>query len=404
MHMDNLIGLNSESDSISESFTFYSKKFDFSKTDTRWSLRLRHSEIDAEDLTSLKLTNINHPNFLRQSIETNDNFVYFSYEINEMGISFAELKTWSNAEKLRVCLNVLKLRECLTDLPIDFFLHPVNIFITNNGIPKIAYRELAKVSSPYSMTENEFLLQWKTFVAYLFSNEDYQSLYEGALGVVKLPDFIKTLISHGTLSKAEEEIAQLYVRIKAEEDKKYKRLPVQRYKKYKKASLILGLLSAVLLLAVLFFSLIVVPVQKKLLGAATAFNKEDYKKVIHELEPIKKVYLPAEQKFELAFSYLQAQAFSAEEKTAYNLQLTANQSPLLTDYWLQIGTGDYDLALDTAKRLEDNHLKLYALDLAIEEAKMAPELSGSERDTRLGYLEGEHKKYSDELKGSEQTE
>jgi uncharacterized membrane protein YukC len=122
------------------------------------------------------------------------------------------------------------------------------------------------------------------------------------------------------------------------------------------------------------------------------------------LEPIKNVYLPEEQKFELAFSYLQEQGFSDEEQIAYNLQIVVEKSPLLTDYWIQIGTGDYDLALDTAKRLEDNHLKLYALDLAIEEAKMDPELSGIERDSRLSHLEGEHNKYSDELKALDEAE
>jgi len=395
--MDNIVDLNSES------FRFNSKKFNFLKNDSQWSLRLRHSEIDTEDLTSLKLTNINHPDFLNQTIETNDNFIHFSYVIDEEGISFDEIKTWSNAEKLRICLNVLKLRECL-DLPIDFFLHPINIFITKNGIPKIAYRELAEISSPYSLTENEFLLQWKTFVAYLFTDEDYMSLYKGALGVVKLPAFVRNVISYGTLSKSEEKMRKLYGQIKAEEDKKYKRLPVRRYKNYKRASIILGLLSVVLLVAVLFFALFAVPVQRNIISAGNAFYKGEYRKVINNLEPIKNVYLPEEQKFELAFSYLQEQGFSDEEQIAYNLQIVVEKSPLLTDYWIQIGTGDYDLALDTAKRLEDNHLKLYALDLAIEEAKMDPELSGIERDSRLSHLEGEHNKYSDELKALDEAE
>src|SRR5690625_7975617 len=70
-------------------------------------------------------------------------------------------------------------------------------------------------------------------------------------------------------------------------------------------------------------------------------------------------------------------------------------------YWIHIGRGESQEAIDTARRLEDRDLIIYGLLKQREQIKADQSLSGSEREEELKVVEQEMQEYKDEMKQEE---
>ena len=137
------------------------------------------------------------------------------------------------------------------------------------------------------------------------------------------------------------------------------------------------------------------PFKEKLLQADTAYLKVDYTGVIDELEGVAPSSLPTTQKYELATSYLQGLNFSEDQKKVILNNVTLKSDSLYLHYWIYIGRHDFTQALDTAKRIDDSDLIIYALRKEIKATRDNEKLSGEQREKKLSELEGEYKKYWD---------
>ena len=132
-----------------------------------------------------------------------------------------------------------------------------------------------------------------------------------------------------------------------------------------------------------------------LLAADEAFVKVDYSGVIDKLDKINREDLPYTQKYELAYSYIQGFDFSDEQKAVILNNVTLKSDELYLDYWISIGRGQVDDSIDTAKRLDDADLILYALLEKREQVRENKNLSGSEREELLSEIDTEYQKYWD---------
>lgn len=118
---------------------------------------------------------------------------------------------------------------------------------------------------------------------------------------------------------------------------------------------------ALLLLPLIYLVFFQAPFKEKLLQADTAYLKVDYTGVIDELEGVAPSSLPTTQKYELATSYLQGLNFSEDQKKVILNNVTLKSDSLYLHYWIYIGRHDFTQALDTAKRIDDSDLIIYAL-------------------------------------------
>ena len=73
--------------------------------------------------------------------------------------------------------------------------------------------------------------------------------------------------------------------------------------------------------------------------------------------------------------------------------VTLKTEDLYLEYWIEIGRGNADDALDIAKRLDDSDLILYAIAQEMENVRNDDSLSGSDRESQLDDLQSEYDKY-----------
>lgn len=388
-----------------ERFVFGEQPFIYEKNETSWQLKLKRSDVASQDLRELLLLDLHHPLFLEQTMEADEDSVTFTYELEPHGLSYEELKTRTISERLRLALNVFSLESSL-DLPVTFLLHPDNLFITKNAQAKIAYRGVPGIMTPQSLSAEDFLRQAKCFTVTLFSDLDFMDLYNGSLELETLPDFLNELRQTTTISDAMAVLEKYYLEKADQEKSNLVLVPSRRHRVFKLATIWLTAGIILLFIPLVYLIFLQNPFKEKLLQADTAFIKVDYSGVITELEGIAPSSLPNTQKYELAYSYIQGLEFSSDQKKVILNNVTLKSDELYLIYWIQIGRNKFEDALDTAKRINDSDLILYALTQEIKQVREDDKLSGKDREAKLDSLENEYKKYWDsrsELLASESS-
>lgn len=377
-----------------EEFIFGDQPFVYEKSEAVWDLRLKRSDIASQDLRELLILDLHHPLFLEQSVQVDEDHVTFRYELAAHGLSYEEMRARPVSERLRLALNVFGLAEAL-DLPVTFLLHPSNLQITKDAQIKIAYRGVAGIMAPKSMSPADFLRQAVCFTVTLFSSLDFMTLYQGGLELEDLPAFLTKLREAGDLDSARGLLETVYLEEKTKEEATLTLVSSRRFRLYQLASLWLGLASVVLLLPLLYLVFFQNPFKEKLLQADTAFLKVDYSGVIDRLEGVAPASLPMTQKYELATAYIQGLELSDDQKKVVLNNVSLKSDALYLTYWIQLGRHDFEAALDTGKRLNDSDLILYALSQEIQRIRADESLSGQEREDKLEALEGDYDKYWD---------
>ncbi|MBR3055245.1 MAG: type VII secretion protein EssB, partial [Streptococcus sp.] len=123
------------------------------------------------------------------------------------------------------------------------------------------------------------------------------------------------------------------------------------------------------------------------------FIKVDYNQVINRLEHVKVSKLPYTQKYELAYSYINGMSFSEEQREVILNNVTLKTDELYLDYWINIGRGLDDDAIDAAKRLDDSDLVIYAIVQKMDQVRKDNSLSGKDREQKLSELQTDYDKY-----------
>lgn len=379
---------------IEEKFVYGEQTFTYEKSDKEWKLSLRRSDVATQDLRELLLLDLHHPLFLEQTIAADEDGLTFTYQLEPYSLSYEEVRTRPISEKIRLALNVFALETAL-ELPVTFLLHPSNLMITKDAQVKIAYRGVPGIMTPESLTAEDFLRQAKCFAATLFADVDFMNLYNGSLELETLPDFLVELREAEDQTAAVAILEKAYMDKLAEEKATLIQVSSKWYRIFKLASIWLSVSVVLLIIPLIYLIFLQNPFKEKLLQADTAFIKVDYSGVITELEGVAPSSLPTTQKYELAYSYIQGLEFSADQKKVILNNVSLKSDELYLVYWIQIGRNTFDDALDTAKRINDNDLILYALAQEIKHVREDDKLSGKDRESKLSSLEGEYKKYWD---------
>ncbi|EHJ53296.1 type VII secretion protein EssB [Streptococcus macacae] len=380
-----------------EQFNFLGQNFIFEKNKDNWQLVLKRSDINLSHLEQLQLLEVDSPHFLPQSWHFEDEHITFTYQIPPLGESFSHVKQLRMSEQLRFCLNLLELKDTLR-YSFGFILHPINFVISKDLRVQIAYRSLMNAMIPQALTPLDFLRQCQSLIVSLFTGEDFLTLYEGGLEVLKLPRFLETVRQSEDLEKLEDYLMALYEEKRKEESETQQLVSKYRFKFYKYATIWLTALAVILCFPLVYLVFFQSPFQAKMLQADKSFLKFDYNGLIDDLDKVPLKKLPYTQKYELAYAYIKGLDFNDEQRGVVLNNVTLKSDELYLDYWIQIGRGNNGAAVDTAKRLDDVDLILYALAESITATRKDSSLSAKKRDEKLSQLQSEYDQYWDDRK------
>lgn len=376
----------------------------FTIENEEWKLSLAKSQTKVKDVNQLTLIKEPSDYFVPVQIEDDNDAFRFVYTVPSHLKQWKDIVALHRNDKLRLLLNVARFEACL-DTRMTFFIHPLNLVFDDNLIPRMVYRGIRGYVPPYDIDAETLLLQYKCLAIALFSKKfTFDELYTGSIKYVKDSEFERKIVSFDTLESLLTYLESEYMKEQKQTEETMILAPRKKFQLYKRLTISLLVLSVLLAIPLVYFSIVKAPYQETLLEAHRHFLASDYDQVIQELNDTEPEKLSDAAKYILTYSYIQTETLSDEQKTAImnNISLKSDQSYLL--YWIYNGRGNFEKTLDLAKYIDDPQLIMYAIIKQIEQAKNDPNLSGSERDEFVRSLQNELDEYRSEYGLEEEDE
>lgn len=310
-----------------------------------------------------------------------------------------EKKHWLTSEKIQLLLNLLPL-QALIQTDLRTFIHPKNIYLDYNGLPKMIYRGIKGKMPMSEVDESALFYQFKCLAGMLMTKYSFEDLYDGLLEESRQQSlFMNDLLNLSDFSEMKAFLMEALERAENEEQQKMVRVPRKRFQLFKHLSIWLGVLVVILAIPLGYLLFKQLPVQKACLEADTAFITNEYSKTISSLEKVKLSDLPKTQKYELAYSYVHNEGFDQQQQRNIMKNITLQSDNRYLNFWIQEGRGDLEEAVMTAKSLEDSDLISYALLQQMDAVKADKKMKPAKKEEKLQKLQEEYKQVQDEKKG-----
>nr|WP_240622381.1 type VII secretion protein EssB [Staphylococcus lutrae] len=323
--------------------------------------------------------------------ELHDRF-QVNYHLHENVVTYDKIKQLSTNEKLRYLLNIAKLDE-LQNTRYTYQLEPSELHFTKNGLPLLKTRGIRHVIEPLPYTEEAFLTRYKALIIAAFNDKvQFETLVEGHLALYKGTPFDQQIVQAKTLQNLKEILQHHYNQQEEKYKQHYTYVQKKRHALYKWGSVVATTLSLVLLAFLAYMYLSVMKYDAQVQAGYQSFIKEDYTQVLNDYEDLDAKKLDQVALYAYAKSYVETNKQGLEKDNKNNvlnhITPTANKDYLL--YWVVLGQGDIDEALNISTYLEDNDLTKLALINKLNDIKNNPKLSSEKRSE-------ETKKYNDRL-------
>lgn len=328
---------------------------------------------------------------------TEEQFV-LSYKKDKNAVSIEEAVVKMTAiDRLLLAQNIRFIQPFLHST-IQPFIHPRNIFLFGEEL-SIAHRGFMNLVVPHVVSEEDFLKQYRALILFILHPKlDYEELIEGS-GTLQDP-LSKSI--QGALSQEEidQVISKQVVIQKKKQEKQKKLVDKKSYTLFKWGSIVLLVATLGLSFFVGKYALREVPMQERIITAEANYIANDYSEVLSTLKDDTPENLPKSAQYVYAASSIQLDNLSNDQKEMIlnNLSQKSNENTLL--YWIYIGKGSFEKALDIAKNVGDNQFILYAYTKLYDATKLDTKMNGEKKQELLTKYEEAIAEYMQLLGGA----
>lgn len=299
---------------------------------------------------------------------------------------------------LRLALNVGKFYALIKQY--EFELSPENIVFDYSMEPRILMRDLVKAED---LTRQEvFLRQYKSFCGFLlqkkYSFEDYD---EGGEDLLKKQQETKQLYECTDIEQVKKHLYQMYQKEMNDISENTVRVRKNPYRFHKWMERV----SFIVLLGLLVYTGILtgirMPKERKLSQANEAYILGDNEKTVSLLAGLKLEDIPYNTKYVYANACLNGVTWlEAKKKEVARQGIMPSSSESVYDFWICLQRGNYDKAVDLAKKLGNNDYMIAAYARQLQAVKEDTNISGSKKQEKEKNIEEE----LNQLQQSMQTE
>lgn len=357
-----------------------------------WVLRLRHSLVPIRHRAELDLLAHDDHVLVPCRVTDDEDQVSLHLAPGDGTVEWEQVTRMPRADRLRALVNI---RACvlLADRGYAVLLHPGNLLVDRNLRPQLLYRGLAGAMPP-SGDDRHLLRQYQALVvATMDPGQSFTELLDGSLTLRRANGFERRVVAAGSVDELVAYLTVLHDETVARDRATVVRVSRRAYTAFRHAAVWLGVLALGAAAVAGYAVFVQAPFDARMLEADNRYIAQDYEGVIETLRPVAEDRLPPTQRYALATSYLRNANLSEAQRVAVENGLSLSSEKEFLSYWVQVGRGELDDALDRAKGLDDVDLVLYALTLLQEQVRSDGSLGGSEREARLDDLQSEYDRY-----------
>lgn len=269
-------------------------------------------------------------------------------------------------------------------------IHPDNVYL-NGGLLRVVHFGLQGMLVPTVFDEARFLASLKAMVLHVFRPKlPFEQLLDGSAA---LQDTFSIAVRQA--ATADELFAYIDAQLTAEQAEVAARrvsVPKRRYSGYRLVGA-LGLTAAMVAGVFAWQTASHNRLQDAVVSAQARFLANDYGGALTELEGFAATSLPASAKYVLAVSSVNLDDLTATQKQAVLNTISQKSDDVTLNYWIAIGRGEFEQALDYAQNLGDDQLTLLAYTDLYQSTKLNSQMPGGEKQKLLD----EYAKAIDEL-------
>lgn len=290
-----------------------------------------------------------------------------------VGQATTRLDRLSLAQKLVVCLSY---RDSFR-VPV---IHPDNVYL-NGGLLRVVHTGLQGMLAPMTFDETHFFRSLQAMVLYIFRPKvAFEQIRDGASA---LQD--RFSIDVRKTETADDLFAFIDAQMLIEQREVAARrvsISKRRYSGYRVVG-ILGLACAVIAGVFAWQTASQGRLQDAVVAAQSRFLANDYAGTMTQLEGYADTSLPASAKYVLAVSSINLGDLTGAQKQAILNNISQKSDDVTLNYWIAIGRGEFEEALDYAQNLGDDQLTLLAYTDLYQATKLNSRMAGGEKQKRL---------------------
>lgn len=286
---------------------------------------------------------------------------------------------------------------------LNLVVCPENIVFDQSLTPYFLHYGVKESIPPYEYNQERVRQELNATIAFItdgnYAFQDYLNLYE----TIELSPAARNI-----LEAEDEESLLTFIQSKLHElDERDKVIVTIPQKKWKLTRYIaLGLLICFIpaLIYTLYSIFFLQPRQDAFVTSNEHFLGKEYSDVVDVMAEIDVQDMPDVVKYQLASSYIVNESLTEEQKENIQNTVTLQSDPLYFEYWIHIGRGHAEEALEIARNIEDQDLIMFALIKYREVLKADNDLKSEEKQKKIDEVQAEIDEYLDEQEALEEEE
>lgn len=329
-----------------------------------------------------KLT-FTEPFLIRVELEEEKEDLVFTYDV-ENKKQMSDIREEDRLTVLAVLMSLSELKQGKEKY--HFNMDPANLYYDLNNRVTAKQRDIYAEGCGFD--EAGFLEDYKALSGFALQNKysfaDYRQGGIKLLSKSKLQESIREAISVADIQKA---LTDEYNLVKQERKEKKILLNKGSYRGFQIAAGIFGVLCIAAAIFIGYRLLKADPYNKAVIAADNAYIEQNYVECIDAMKGIQVTDLEKHQKYILANSYIHSENLTKEQKTNVLENISLNETQARLDYWIYLGRGDTDNAIDIALQQSDDQLLLYAYMKKKSLVEDDTALTGEEKSQQLSQLD-----------------
>jgi type VII secretion protein EssB len=359
------------------------------------TLTFQRAKLKLNDEEEVHLLRAMNPEFQR-TFKLTDDQLTITITRPENYMTFSAIFKKSIQAKWQLAYNITQTIRHHTVDRLKLIVSPENVLFDHGLNPHFLHYGVKESVPPYEDDVDKLWLETRAIVATIIDDKydfnNYLSHYE----TLQLNEEAKKVMN----SESYDELFQI-IGENLKKDEAYEKtvlhVPRKKWKLQRYIQIALAIILVPAIIYTIFAAFFKIPQTEAYVASSRSFLEHEYSEVINKLSNYDHEGMPYVVQYQLASAYVVNESLTEVQRQNIQNTLTLQADRNYFNYWIDIGRGNYQEAIDTARRLEDRDLIIYGLLKQREEVKSDQGLSGEEREEELRNIQAEIDEYQSEM-------
>ncbi|MDR3364711.1 MAG: hypothetical protein LBS91_07195 [Clostridiales Family XIII bacterium] len=295
---------------------------------------------------------------------------------------FSDILAGEGVERYRLLIGCARLEKLRKEY--SFPMDPANLAYDVNFLPKAKLRDGARDGGPAFIAEYKALIAAVLAPAYKY--EDY---LKGGCDLYRKNKVTADIAPMQAAGEIAGRLRAAYDELSGKLAKDSMLVGKKKYKARGAAMIVFIVLFAGLAGLAAKYWAVDIPDMRTQVAVSGSFLAGDYIGVLDAVRGKDLAGLSREERYMAAYAGAQASSLSNSQKAAVQRGLSLNTDSLFLEYWVEMGRGNYENAIDISKRIGDKELELYGLLIYKDAIDTGVSMGGAEKAELLKDLGGQ---------------